>query len=90
MSDTEIQDVTQAGFEMLCMWARNIALLPLEEWQTAFDQCDAIAPLLDPTLYRESLYSVKVKAIRELIEVALPLKRAVLKWQAEIRQAGDL
>ena len=74
------------GFETLAAWSQNIALLPLEEWQAGFDRAETIAPILDPTLYREYLHSEKAAILRRLIAAALPLKRVVLESQAAVQE----
>lgn len=69
------------GYELLGQWARMIAMLPLEEWLHALNMVDTIAPILDPTAYREFLHSEKPDIIKSLIRAAIPLKRAVLDAQ---------
>ena len=74
------------GFETLAAWSRNIALLPLEEWQAALDRAETVVPFLDPTLYRDYLYSEKAAILRRLIAAALPLKRVVVESQAAVQE----
>jgi hypothetical protein len=73
--------LTKEGFEILCLWARNIAMLPLEEWKEAFELADNSMHIVDPTLYREFLYSEKAQLIVKMIDAALPLKKLVLEAQ---------
>jgi len=81
ITDKKAVELTQEGFEILCLWARNIAMLPLNEWLEALDHAETVGPFLDPTLYRDYIYSEKPKVIRELIEAGITLKAAVLKAQ---------
>jgi len=81
MKDEKAAQLTQEGFEILCLWARNIAMLPLEEWLAALDHAETVGPILDPTLYRDYLYSDKPKVIRELIEAGITIKAAVIRAQ---------
>jgi hypothetical protein len=89
VKDAEAVKVTTDGLEMLAMWCRNISMLPLEEWQEAFNKAETVAPLLDPTLYREYISSGKSQVIKELIRLAIPLKHAVLKAQSTLKANSD-
>jgi len=81
---TELETLT-AGFELLSTWSRNIAMLPLEDWDRALERAETVGPILDPTLFREYLYSDKAKILRRLIAAAIPLKRVVLDAQPTVR-----
>lgn len=85
MADDPVQTMKE-GFEILCMWSRNIAMLPLEDWDKAFERAESVAGIIDPTLFREYLYSDKDKVIREIIRAAIPLKAAVMKAQPIARE----
>lgn len=74
------------GFELLCSQARIIAMLPLEDWLSALELAETIGPVLDPTLYRDYLYSQKPEILKEIIRAAIPLKKAVLKAQPFIKE----
>lgn len=67
------------GFELLCSQAAIIAELPLEEWRAALDRAESIGPFIDPTLMQAYIYSEKPKILKEILDAAIPLKRAVLK-----------
>lgn len=69
------------GFELLASYSRLIAQLPLEDWERALDIAETVAPVTDPTLYREYLYSDRAKVLRSLLAAAIPLKAAVLDAQ---------
>jgi hypothetical protein len=80
----DIVETTAGGFEILCLWARNIAMLPLEDWDRTFEKAESIGHIVDPTLYRSYIYSDKAKVIRKLIRAAIPLKQAVMEAQAVV------
>ena len=84
LSDLEALDVLQAGYQMLLTWSRNIAMLPLEEWQSQLDRAETLGPILDPTLYRKYLYSDKPDILKSILSAAIPLKHAVLSAQPKI------
>lgn len=84
MSDQEAVATLTMGFDLLFNQARVISMLPLEEWLEAFERADAIAPILDPTLYRENLASGKSEALKKLIRAALELKRTVEEIKADV------
>ena len=90
MNDAEAKQTMQQGFEILCLWSRSIAMLPLEDWWNALERAESVGPILDPTLYREYLYSEKAKIIKKLIEAAIPLKSVVLQAQPEcLKEFGE-
>lgn len=80
----ELKETMTATLDLLAMWSRNIAMLPLEELAKAFDQAEAAAPVMDPTLFREYLYSPKAQMIRKLIAAAIPLKKIIVDVQPEL------
>lgn len=84
MSNKELEATMTEGFDLLCNYSRIIAMLPLEDWRTAFNRAETIAPIIDPTLYREYLYSPKPEIIKDIIEAAIVLKRAVMKHQSTL------
>ena len=85
MTSEEVELVTMHGFEMLCLWSRMISMLPLEDWLNALNKAETIAPITDPTLYGEYLYSEKAKILKEIMEAAIPLKRVVMKHQPSVK-----
>lgn len=89
MSDKEIKETMQEGFGILQMLARNIAMLPLEDWDAAFDKAEAVGAILDPTLYRNYLYSKQAPVIRKLIKAAMTLKAVVVEAQPLAREAVE-
>lgn len=44
---------------------------------TRFQCAESIAPILNPTLFRQYSHSEKAQFIKRLIEAAIPLKRLV-------------
>lgn len=92
MKNEDATKTTVEGFELLCTQARLIAMFPLEEWREAFNRAETVAPILDPTTYREYLYSKKPEIIKDIIDAAIVLKRAVMKHQptiAAMRERGE-
>jgi hypothetical protein len=82
-SDSSVRAL-QDGWDLLIQQAKMISLLPLEEWLAQFDRAEALAPLLDPTSYREYIFDPEQKGqrIQNLIRLAIPLKQEILKLQA--------
>lgn len=81
MTNEETIKTIMLGYDMLINQAKVLASLPLEDWERAFEKFETIGPLIDPTLYREVIYSKKCKVIRMLIKAAIPLKHAVEEAQ---------
>lgn len=90
MSDKEALTATQDGWTILIQQAKVIALLPLEEWLSAFERAETLAPILDPTLYRDYIYDRdnRGELLKDLIRAALPLKREILKLQDRFGKAS--
>jgi hypothetical protein len=76
-------------FTLLSLWSRNIAMLPLEEMLESLNLAESLCPVLDPTLYREYVYSDKAQLVKKLLEAALPLKRVVLQAQPIIARDSE-
>ena len=74
-------ELTKEGFEILCLWSRNIAMLPLEDWDAAFERAESVGPIFDPTLFIKYMHSEKAVFIRKLIRAAIPLKQLILEAQ---------
>ncbi len=72
------------GLEILCNNARIISMLPLEDWRAAFDRAETLGPVIDPTLYRDYLSTGRGEIIKDVLDAAIVLKRAVLKHQTAI------
>jgi hypothetical protein len=86
------KEILTQGWDVLFAQAQIIAMLPLEEWLQAFDRAETLAPIVDPTLYRDYIYDPEKKgeAIKSLIEAALPLKRKILELQRRHSNAGAM
>jgi len=82
--DSEAIAAMQDGWTFVFQQGAMLALMPMEDWLKAFDRADSIAPILDPTLYRDYLYSGKGELIRDVLSAALTFKRAILEAQAEV------
>jgi hypothetical protein len=90
MTDTEASRVTAEGFEFLCSQCAVIALLPLEDWLAALNRAESVAPVINPTLYRDYEYSNKAQFIKKLIGAAIPVKRLVIEMQGKIRESANV
>src|SRR5215510_9322440 len=77
-----IQDM-QEGWSLLFNWGKVIAMLPIEAWLESLERADTTAPILDPTLYRDYLYSGKGPIIKTMLRGALEFKRAILQCQKD-------
>ena len=78
------------GWDLLINQAKIIALLPLEDWLKAFERAESIAPIVDPTLYRNYIYDKEKRgeSIQALIRAAIPLKQEILKLQKQFGGAS--
>ena len=83
MSDQDIVNDQIAGFELLMSTAKVVAMLPLEEWLRGLNRAESIAPIIDPTLAKEYFASDKPAVLKDIIEKAIPLKHAVIRWTQE-------
>jgi hypothetical protein len=79
---------TSDGWSFVFQQGAMLALMPIEEWLEAFDRADAIAPITDPTLYRDYIYSGKGEIIKDVLRGALVFKQAILKAQKEAKEKG--
>jgi hypothetical protein len=82
--------INQADIEFLFAQAKILAILPLEEWLRDFERAETLAPILDPTLYRNYIYDPEKKgeAIKAVIRAAIPLKREILKLREQYANGG--
>lgn len=64
-------------YERLLAMAFRIAEFPVDQWLMELDRADAIAPIVDPTLYRDYIYSNKSKILNKILRAALEMKRTV-------------
>jgi hypothetical protein len=74
------------GFNLICSQARLIAMLPIEDWLEALEHAEAIGPFIDPTKYRQYLYSEKPEIIKKILRAALELKRVMEEVQPAARR----
>lgn len=81
--DEQVIAATHKSWDLLISLGRMVAELPLESWLEAFSRAETVAPLLDPTLYRDYIHDPERKGdhIQALIQAALPLKREILRLQ---------
>lgn len=61
-----------------------ISILPLEDWLEQLNYSETVAPFLDPTAFRDYMYSGKGDYIKSIIRAALPLKQAILQAQQDV------
>lgn len=74
----------QADYELLLQWSALIAMLPIDQWLEDLEHAESIAPVLDPTLYRDYIYSAKPEVLKKVMHAALSLKRTVEEAQQDI------
>lgn len=67
--------------------ARLLAMLPLERMLAAIEQADAVAPIVDPTLYRAN--APKMHEDRDAIRAAVPLAELGRRITAPTRLGPD-
>jgi hypothetical protein len=84
MTEEETMATLTEGFEFVCQQARLIAMMPIEDWLRALDRAETLGPVVDPTLYREYIYSKKPEILKKVLLAALALKRVVLEAQPAI------
>jgi hypothetical protein len=82
--DTELEIDFKQGAEMLMSQGSMIALFPIEKWLADLQRADAIAPILDPTLYRDYIYSGRDEMLKSVLSAALGFKRAIVKAQQDV------
>lgn len=79
----------KSGVEMVMTQGSLIAMFPVEKWLADLERQDTVAPILDPTAYREYLYSGRREMLLEVLGAAVALKSAIVKAQAGV-QAGKI
>ena len=88
MTDSEAMETTRQGWDFVLHQGAMLAMMPIEDWLEAFSRAETLGPLVDPTLYREYLYSGKGEIIKDVLGAALVFKRAIVKAQANIQPAA--
>jgi hypothetical protein len=88
MTDNEAVQATTEGWDFVFQQGAMLALMPIEDWLASFDKAESIAPITDPTLYRNYLYSGKGEIIKDVLVAALEFKHAILKAQKEVKEKG--
>jgi hypothetical protein len=74
----------QDGWDLVMQFGAMIAQLPIEEWLQRLEGADSIAPILDPTLYREYLHSGKGELIKGVLRGAATFKRSIVAAQEQV------
>lgn len=90
MTNQESVRETQEGWAFVMQQGALLALMPIEDWLTAFERAETLGPILDPTLYRNYLYSSKGDVIKEVLAAAMVFKRAILKAQKDVASSERL
>ncbi|HEY2012393.1 MAG TPA: hypothetical protein VGH38_02780 [Bryobacteraceae bacterium] len=78
------------GWAFVMQQGALIAMMPIEEWLQGLERADTLGPILDPTLYREYLYSGKGEVIKDVLRAALVFKSAILKAQRQVQENDRL
>lgn len=86
MTDSEKIATLQLGWDLMMNYARAIAHLPIDEWLDALNKAEDVAPFIDPTLYRDYIYSHKGDVLKKIMRAALELKRTVEEVQPQLRE----
>jgi hypothetical protein len=89
MKTTTVEDTMQ-GWDLVFQQGVLLSHLPIEEWLAAFGKAESIAPILDPTLYRNYIYSGKGEVIKDVLNAALTFKNAILKAQKQVKENQKL
>jgi len=84
MSDAEAIRTIIEGWEFVLSQTRLIAMMPIEEWLEALEKGESIASIIDPTLYRQYIYSKNPEILKKVLRAALELKRTVLEVQPDV------
>ena len=86
----EATDVLRSPEEYQALWSvvmsqgAMLAMLPIQESLDALNRADTVAWILDPTLYREYLYSGKGELIKDVLQGALQFVAAIKRAQAKV------
>lgn len=89
MTDKEAIEGLQAGWTAVFQQGAVVALFPIEDWLAALERAENLGPFVDPTLYREYLYSGKGEIIKDVLSAALVFKQAIVKAQRQVKD-GDV
>lgn len=82
--DEAAMDFKEA-FEFVLRQGAMLAMLPLEDWLAGLERADAIGPILDPTLYREYLWSGRDQLTKDVLRAAIQFKAAILRAQSDVK-----
>ena len=86
--DQEAVTALHQSWDFVMQQGAMLALMPIEDWLADFDRAEMRGPFIDPTLYREYLYSGKGDIIKDVLRGALVFKQAILKAQVKSLQVG--
>lgn len=74
----------QQGWMFVMQQAAMLAFMPIEDWLEKFNIAESIGPIVEPSMYRDYIYSQNEEIIKEVLKAALVFKRAILSAQAKI------
>lgn len=67
-------------------YARVITLLPIDKWLADLEHAESVAPILDPTAYRDYIYSPNPEIIKKVFRALLEVKRVVEGLQPQLKE----
>ena len=79
----------KSGLNMLMSQGQILTLLPIEKWTEDLRSMDTVAPILDPTKYREWLASGRREPMLAILDAYCQLKAAMTKWNDAV-EAGKI
>lgn len=53
------KEKAQHTLDLLCMWSRNIAMLPVEEVRESIEHAEIVGPYMDPTAFIRHMHDPK-------------------------------
>jgi len=83
--DVEDETDWKDGVQMLITQGALIAMLPVERWLEELNRAETLAPILDPTLFRDYLYSGRDHMLKDVLNAAIQYKAAILKAQKDFK-----
>jgi len=65
------------------MLSTMVRVMPLKDFAVAIDRAEAVGPIVDPTLYKESLADGGLERLKKLAHAARDFQRVVEEVAAE-------
>lgn len=85
----EKTDLFKQHMELIIQQGALLAQLPLEDMLAKLNTAETLAPMLDPTLYHNYLYSGRDKVTKDLLQAAIHFKAVIVKLQEQVK-AGKI